>query len=104
MLFSIGDEIHMSAFPFVPSALPSEALIYFLAFSIDYSELYSRENTEWETWRQSHKQKQRAKRQLQGQAPHLLSQSAEAGESMQLISKMKQTAIYCGKPNALGKG
>lgn len=59
---------------------------------------------EWETWRQSRKQKQRAKRQLWGQAPHLLSQSTGVGESMELISKMKQTAIYCGEPKALGKG
>lgn len=32
MLFSIGDEIHMSACPLILSTLLSEALIYFLAF------------------------------------------------------------------------
>lgn len=49
MLFSIGDEIHMSALPFVLSTLLSEALIYFLPFQIDYSEPYRRENMILET-------------------------------------------------------
>lgn len=60
MFICIGDEIHMSAFPFILSPLLSEALIYFLAFQIDYSEPYRRENMILETQRPSPKQNQRA--------------------------------------------
>lgn len=79
VLFSIGDEIHMSAFPFVLSTLLSEALIYFLAFYIDYSEPYRRENMILETQRQNRKQKQRAKRWPQCQVSHICSVSQQGG-------------------------